>query len=67
MWSVNREESYTKYGGKSIPRPFSVNLKLIISLDQLSKVLYSLFLLYVQVEGYGNLLMKLSCIPLAFT
>ena len=30
------------------------------------KVLYSLFLLQVQAEGYRNIL-KLSCNPLAFT
>ena len=27
-------KSYTKYGGETIPRPFSKKLKLIISLDQ---------------------------------
>ena len=37
-----------------------------ISLDWLSKVSYSLFLLYIQVESYQNIL-KLSCRPLAFT
>ena len=36
------------------------------SLDQQFKILYSLFVLYVQVEGYGNIL-KLRCTPLAFT
>ena len=35
-------------------------------LDQQSKVLHSLLLLYVQVEGYGNIL-KLGCRPLGFT
>ena len=28
------EKSYTKYGGETIPRPFSKKSKLIISLDQ---------------------------------
>ena len=28
------EKSYTKWGGKTIPRPFSEKLKLSISLDQ---------------------------------
>ena len=37
-----------------------------ISLDQQSKVLYSLILLYVQAEGFRNIL-KLRCISLAFT
>ena len=40
------EESYTKCGGETSPTPFSGTLKLGISLDQYSKVLYSLFLLY---------------------
>ena len=40
------EKSYTKGGGKTSPGPFSGKLKLSISLDQWSKVLYSLFLLY---------------------
>ena len=60
------EKSYTKYGGKTIPRPFSEKSKSSISLDQQSKILYSLLLLNVQVEGYRNTL-KRSCRPLAFT
>ena len=32
------EESYTKYGGETIPRPFFRKSKLSISLDQYSKV-----------------------------
>ena len=40
------EKSYTKYGGETSPTPFSGTLNLGISLDQYSKVLYSLFLLY---------------------
>ena len=37
------EKLYTKYGGETSPRPFSEKSKLSISLDQQSKVLYSLF------------------------
>ena len=44
---------------------FSKKLKLSISLDQQSKVLYS-FLLCVQVEGYRNIL-KPRCRPPFFT
>ena len=40
------EKSYTKFGGETSPRPFSEKLKLNISLDQQSKVLYSMFFLY---------------------
>ena len=60
------ENSYTKRGVETIPRSFSKKTKLSIYLIQQSKILYSLFLLYFQVEGYGNIL-KLSCRPLAFT
>ena len=45
------EKSYTKCGGESSPRPFSEKLKLSISLDQQSKVLYSLFLLYGKLRA----------------
>ena len=52
IWSVNRIKyekcfswkSCAKYGGETSPRPFLKKLKLSISLDQQSKVSYSLFL-----------------------
>ena len=50
----------------NIPRRLSKKPKFIMSLDQQSKVLYSLILLYVQVEGNRNIL-KLRYRPLAFT
>ena len=37
------EQSYPKCGGETSPRPFPGKIKLRISLDQQSKVLYSLF------------------------
>ena len=46
MRNVLLEESYAKCSGEIIPRPFSKKSKLIMSLDQESKVLYSLFLFY---------------------
>ena len=46
------ENSYIKCGGKTSPRPFSKKSKLIITLDKQSEVLYSLFLLYGEAEGY---------------
>ena len=46
MKNIFLEKSYSKCGGETSPRPFSKKLKLTISLDQWSKVLYSLFLLY---------------------
>ena len=42
------EKSYTKYDGETIPRPFSKESKLSISLDQF---LYSLFLLYANLRA----------------
>ena len=51
MRNIFLEKSYTKCGGETSPRPFSEKLKLTISLDQWSKVLYSLFLLYGKVRA----------------
>ena len=45
------EKSYAKCGGETSPRTFSGKLKLSISLDQQSKVLYSLFLLYDKLRA----------------
>ena len=50
MRRIFLEKSYTKCDGKSIPRPFSKKSKLKISLDQESKVLYNLFLLYASLR-----------------
>ena len=44
------EKSFTKYQGDTIPRTFSKISKLSISLDQLFKVLYSLFLLHIKLR-----------------
>ena len=60
------EKSYTKCGGKTSPIFFSKISKLIISLNQWSKVLCSLFSLNIQVEGLRNILTQ-RCRPLAFT
>ena len=46
-------------------KSFSKKLKMSMSLCQQSKVLYSLFLLYAQIEAYRNIL-KLRCRPLLF-
>ena len=51
MRNILLEKSYTKYIGKTIPRPFSKKTKLSVSLAQLSKVLYSLFLLYAKLRA----------------
>ena len=54
MRHIFLEKSCTKSGGEASPRPFSKKSKLSTSLDQQSEMLYSLFLLYVQVEVYQN-------------
>ena len=46
MRNVFLEKPYTKCGEETSPKPFSEKLKLTISLDQWSKDLYSLLLLY---------------------
>ena len=50
MRNIFLEKSYTKYGGETIPRPFSKKSELSISLDQYSKVLYILFLLIAELR-----------------
>ena len=49
MSNIFLEKSYTKCGGETSPRPFYEKLKLSISLDQLFKFLYRLFLLYAML------------------
>ena len=51
MRNIFLEKSETKCGGETSPRPFSEKLKLSISLDQKSKVLYNLFLLYAKLRA----------------
>ena len=51
MKHIFLEKSYTKCSAETIPRPFSRKSKLSIPLDQYSKVLYSLFLLYAKLRA----------------
>ena len=44
MRSMFLEKSYTECGGRAIPRHFSKKSTLSVSMDEQSKVLYSLFL-----------------------
>ena len=50
MRSLFLENSFTKFGGESIPRPFSKISKLRKSQGQWSKSLYCLFLLYAKLK-----------------
>ena len=52
MRNMFLEKSYTKYGEETSPRRFSEKLKLNLTLDQQSKVLYSLFLLYGKFRAF---------------
>ena len=51
MRNIFLEKSYTKFEGETIPRLFYKKSKLSISLEQLSKVLYSLFLFYAKLRA----------------
>ena len=51
MRNIFLEKSYAKCDGETSTKPFSEKLKLSISLDQWSKVLYSLFLLYAKLTA----------------
>ena len=54
MRNIFLRKSYIKFGGKTIPRPYSKISKFNISLDQQPKVLYSSFL--CQVKDHRNIL-----------
>ena len=51
MRNIFLEKSYTKCGGETNPKPFSGKRKLSLSLDQQSKILYSLFFLYGKLRA----------------
>ena len=51
MINIFLEKSYTKFGGEVGPRAFCKKSKLSISLDQQSKILYSLFSLLCPSRG----------------
>ena len=49
-------KSYTRCGRETIPRPFSKNSKLSITLDQYSKVVYILFFFACQRWGLSKVI-----------
>ena len=51
MRNIFLKKSYTKCDGETSPTLFSEKLKFSISLGQLSKVLYSLFVLYAKLRA----------------
>ena len=65
MNNIFLEKSCIKCGGETSPRLFPEKLKLGMSLDQQSKVLYSLLLLYDNLKTQN--ITKLSYRPIAFT
>ena len=50
MRNISLEKLHTKCGEETSPRPFSKKSKLSISLNQLSKFLYRLFLFYAKLR-----------------
>ena len=56
MRNILLKKSYPKYDEEAIPRFFFKKSKLSIFLDQQAEMSYSLFLFYVQFEGYQNIL-----------
>ena len=56
MKNIFLEKSYTKCSGDISSSPFSKKTKLGISLDQWSEILHSLFVFYIQVKDYQNML-----------
>ena len=60
MRNIFLKKSCTTCSRVTRPRPFLKKSKLNICLDQQSEVLYSLFLLYAQLEDYQTIL-KLRC------
>ena len=50
MRKIFLKKSYTKCGGETSPAPFSEKLKLNIFLEQYSKVLHNLFLLFAKLR-----------------
>ena len=54
--SIFLEKSYTKYDEETSPRTLSKKFKLTFPLDQQFEILYSLFLFYVPIMGYQNIL-----------
>ena len=59
MRNIFCKKSYAKCVGETSPRPYSKESK-SKSLDQWSEISHSLFLLYIQVKYYQNIL-KLKC------
>ena len=57
MRNIFLQTSYTECGGGTSPKPLSEKFSLNISLDQYSKIQYSLFWLYAKlraIEIYWN-------------
>ena len=60
------EKSYTKCGGKTSPKSFSEKLKLSMSLDRQSKMLYSLLVLHnkLRASKYIKTKLQTACVHL---
>ena len=61
--NIFHEKLYTKCDGEATHRSFSKKSKLSVSLDQQSKTLHNLFLMYAKLRT----ILKLNCRPLNLT
>ena len=50
LGNIFLEKLYTKCGAETVLRPFSKKFQLMISMDQYSKVLYTLFLSFAKLR-----------------
>ena len=66
MKNILFKKPYTKCGVEATSITIYEKSKLSLCLDQQAEIVYSLFLLYVQVYVYQNTL-QLRCLRLAFT
>ena len=62
MRNIFLEKSYTEFSEETIPRPFSKESILSISLDQQSKVSYGQFVLYAKLRAILKLSYKIIAI-----
>ena len=62
MRNIFLEKSYTEFSEETIPRPFSKESTLSISLDQQSKVSYGQFVLYAKLRAILKLSYKIIAI-----
>ena len=66
MRNIFLNNSYTKCGAETTPRPFSKKIKIEHLSRSIAQSFMQIFFIACQIEDYRSIL-KLSCRPLAFT